>query len=1561
MSVKGQNEVDSHVGYYLVDNGRNELEKNIGYKPGFFHSLRRKLIRNPKLTYLGGIFVLTFSIVCLLGYLMIQWDMGWLYTILLLLLSLIPVSEASLQIVSLCITKILKPFTMPKFLFEHGIPEELKTLVVVPSLLSSEEDIKNDVNRLEVHYLANSDSPLRFGVFYDHVDAPEAHMPDDETRLDIALEGIKNLEKKYGEGKFFLFFRNRVWSNSENAWIGRERKRGKLECLNRYLIEENNPEMILKVGDKKFLQGIIYIITLDADTELPKDTARQLVETIAHPLNTPRLSKNNKIERGYTIIQPRVTPDISHSRDTLFSRIFSDAQTINPYNQTVSDIYQDLMTEGNYHGKGIYDLHSFYTILDKCFPEELLLSHDLLEGSHVRVGFASDIILTDQFPQDYYSWSKRMHRWMRGDWQIVDWIFPRVPCGISEKKNNPLGLMGRWKILDNLRRSLLPVTLLSILFIAFFVSNHPSFWAGFVLLVFFIPTLGLLLFTSLKSLRGILLSGRDLLNHAQRAIVNISLLPQQAALSLDVILRTLYRRFSKKKLLEWQTYKAKSNVSNLNRFVLQMGWVSLFGLVIFDLVFIFHPIAIVVAIPFCFLWLVAPVVVRVLDQLRVPRADKEISSGDKLFLRMMGRKTWRYFDDFVGPQSHWLPPDNYQSALTVEVAQRTSPTNIGLWMLAVLAANDLKYITSDNVLEKLLATFESFKRLEMYEGHFLNWYDIQNLRPLYPRYVSTVDSGNLLASFWALEQGLYQLIEAPLLPLSVINGIKDTFYLLAHNGSDRTKLQQLEAVLNAPIEDPSALIQVIRKLNREANALSDQAKGEEGYWAKKLEEQLNEFDLVSKRYYGWLDILIDLDSKTLDSIHPQANLWLTEIFKSHVSLKALAELALPEPLQLLLDEIEKNSSTSASHKVLFNKLQDSIHTAQWLAGEKIGQFKEIIADLNQLCNGLNMHFLYNKERKLFSIGYHVDDCRLDNSYYDLLASEARIASFVAIAKNDVPLEHWWALGRPYGYVYGRHVLMSWGGTMFEYLMPLLFKNLYPDSLMGKACADAVACQAIYGERRGIPWGISEAAYSAIDIHRIYQYRSFGVPGLGFKRGLEEDLVVSPYSTALALAIDPKKAIKNLRELDQREKLLANYGYYESIDFTRQSAPHGKRGVIVYAFMAHHQGMSLLAINNILNDNILRRRFHANPRVCGMESLLYEKPPVLPPISQGSRKEIPISRLTPFTPLPIMGLTDTPHSSVPKVDLLSNSSYSVMTTNSGGGQSCWKNIDITRWRSDTTSDYWGSYLYIKDLATKQFWSTGFQPTAVKPKRYAVSFKADRTEFKRLDNQIESNLDIVVSPEDDVEIRLLSLRNLSKVSREIEITSYMELVLAPHAADAAHPSFNKMFIETEFVKDIQALLAFRRKRAPDDPEIFAGHIMASTTISLPLEFETDRDQFVERGNTLAHPAAMNKRLSNSQGFVLDPIFSLRHRVSLAPGETVQVAFVTVISDNRDKTLSLLSKYADLASSQRALEMAWAHSQLELRHLRVHQEEIQLYQKLAGRILYPHSQLRPSFDHF
>lgn len=1562
----GKGPIASHVGYYLVDQGKQDFKKMLGYQPDWAHFFRQKIMRHPSLLYFGSILILILSIEWVLASILSLGGVEIGPKILLLIFSLLPASELCIQFLNIFAAKILHPSILPKLSFENAVPENLKTLIVVPSLLISEENINENVSQIEIHYLANSDKAFKFGIFYDHVDAPQKQMQNDQRLLEFAINKIQSLETKYGAGKFFLFFRDRSWSQSESAWIGRERKRGKLECLNEFLMEENCPELILKVGRKEDLAGIKYVITLDADTSLPKEVARKLVETISHPLNTPIMGKDGKLIRGYTIIQPRIGTDLACARSTFFTQIFSDVQSANPYTQAVSDVYQDLMSEGSYHGKAIYDVASFYKILHHIFPNEHILSHDLIEGVHARVGYASDIVLSDMFPQDYSVWSKRQHRWIRGDWQIIDWIFSFVPSQGKEKIKNALSYFSRWKIFDNLRRSLVPIASLLLLLTAFFTSSQAWFWSLFIFIAYLGPVICMMSLNAIGGLKKLYFSRKDLWHQAIRTLINLALLPQQAYVSFDAIMRVAYRRrISKKKLLEWETFSPLSTTKGHKKFIQNLYWISLFALLLFGIILLINPSAMLAAGSYCLIWALAPLTVAILDKPRLAEPSDQFTAEENRFLRAIARRTWRYFDDFVGPQTNWLPPDNYQSALNVEVAMRTSPTNIGLWMLAVTAAHDFKYITTDDVIDRLTATFRSFKKLEMYEGHFLNWYDIQTLKPLFPRYVSTVDSGNLLASFWTLEQAIYQIANESLLSNSIFKGLKDTFEM-GDPGPEKTKeITSLNALRELLNRSYSSLYEIQGFLDKSLDfvqeVLTQKFDDHQMYWFKQLQEELFSWSSISKRYFSWLHLLKKTSKEELEGLHPDALMWLKEIEDEEFSLKEIASGEMPKPLQQLLKSLDEKSKDSTLYKALLNQIDENYRTAQWLAGEKLGEINEILSDLNTLCDGLNMRFLYNEERKLFSIGYQVDNCRLDSSYYDLLASEARIASFVAIAKDDVPLEHWWALGRPYGYLYGRDVLMSWGGTMFEYLMPLLFKNIYPDSLMTEACRNAVACQRIYGDKRGIPWGISEAAFSAIDTHKIYQYRSFGVPGLGFKRGLEEDLVVSPYSTALALSIDPKAALQNLKRLEsKRYDLLGDYGYYESIDFTRQQARHGERGVVVYAFMAHHQGMSLLAIDNVLNNNILRKRFHANPRICGMESLLYEKAPVFPTIAKGSRKTIPISRLPPFPAVPIMGIAETPHGSAPKVNILSNGVYSVMITNSGGGYSTWKDFDITRWRADVTLDNWGSFCYIKDVHSGDFWSVGFHPTCRRSKKYTVSFKADRTEIQRLDAQMETDLEVVVSPEDDAEIRLLTLANLSKQKREIELTSYSELALAPHAADAAHPSFNKMFIETEALQDLPAVLAFRRLRGPEDRPLFAGHIVAGHETSLQaIQFETDRLKFIGRGRTLNYPASMDGKLSNSQGYVLDPIFSLRYRISLAPGQRQQVAFITVVSESREKTIALLKKYTDPSLSHRAIEMAWAHAQLELRHLRIHQEEAQLFQKLASRILYPHAQLRPSAD--
>lgn len=1556
LACQGQTPLSRHVGFYLIDEGLQQLQNQIHYGRTLYERLKNSMLTYAVPIYLGCIIFFTLLLESSLFFLCIYlWDMDLFLSLLLSALALVSVSECTIQAINLLFTRLFPPFLLPKMAFATGIPEELATLVIVPTLLSSPQEIEEIIDKLEIHYLANTEACLHFGIFFDLLDAPQSTMSEDAALLELAKDKMLSLENTYGD-KFFLFYRKRVWSTSEEAWIGWERKRGKLECLNRFLIGDNDSRTLLLVGDRDNLKRIRYVITLDSDTILPKDTARQLIEAIAHPLNSAKWSSKG-MERGYTIIQPRIGNLVTSATQTWFSRLFSDVSNANPYTQAISEIYQDLTHEGTYHGKGIYDLHAFHHLLTGRFPQERLLSHDLIEGCYARVGFASDIILLDSFPSTYVSWMRRQHRWIRGDWQIIDWLFSQPPAG-RLWCSSALSLINRWKIFDNLRRSLLAPATIALLLCSWLFAPVPLFWSILVTSAYFLPSVGLFLYNILTSLRHCLLYSRELALGLIRTAVNVSFLPHQALLAVDAITRVFFRRWiSHRHLLEWAPNHRSTGAIEKNLFI-SLSIISLSSFALLAAIFMVNPEGFWSATPFCVLWILLPLIVYALQLPYCSEQQRQLSSEDRLFLLTCARKTWRFFDEFMGPQTNWLPPDNYQSALIVEVAMRTSPTNIGLALLAILAAYDFKYISCDQMITRIFATFQTLKKLETYEGHLLNWYDIQHLQPLFPRYVSTVDSGNFLASLWALEQGIQQMVTAPLLPYSLLEGLNNTFSMIFIPSGRESLITPLKPVQHALARCPTDLPTLIDAIETAIQAVEEFLRHDQTlpcfYEVKQLEKELQDWQSICARYFSWVKVVNRLTYEEGGEIANYVKQVLTD---NGLSLAQLSTGPIPSPLTGLLQAMQQHDYTA------YTALTAALEHSKRLAREKYSESIECLRDLHGICDSLDMSFLYDPERKLFTIGFHVDDRKSDSSYYDLLASEARIASLVAIAKGDVPLKHWWALGRPYNNVNGKNVLLSWGGTMFEYLMPLLFHPFYKDSLLGAACEGAVSCQISYGKKRGIPWGISESAYSALDARNTYQYRSFGVPGLGFKRNLEQDLVVSPYSSALALAVQPIEAIKNLRLLSSDKhslNLFGDYGFYESIDFSRQKSSHGPRGVVIFAFMAHHQGMSLLAFDNILNNSPMTQRFLANPYVGGVEPLLYELIPVNPAVAKGSHREIPISRLTPFSSRPIMGMVDTPHSIIPKVNLLSNSEYSLMITNSGAGYSRWKDVDITRWRADTTCDMWGSYIYLQDRSQGKVWSAGYQPCGGKDSHYSVSFKTDKVEIRRRCNGIESIMDLFVSPEDNAEVRLLTVANLSSEPRVIELTSYCELALAPHATDRAHPAFNKLFIETQAFPELGALLAYRRLRSPEDRPLYAAHIVTSSVASISaIQYETDRTLFIGRGNSVAQPIAMKGDLSNTSGNVLDPIFSLRYTLSIAPAQRIKVAFITAIASERDKAMALIKKYGEISSSERAMEMAWTHAQLELRHLRIHQEEAQLFQKLASRILFPHAQLRPSAD--
>ncbi len=1579
MATSATTDLTRHVGYYLADAGKAAIEAQTGCRPPLTELARRYVRKNSEVVYPSAVALISILVLWSLIDATASAKSGAVVLMSFTMLAMLPASEIALQIVNHLVIRQIPPRALPRMRFDAGIPEEFTTLVIVPMMLLTPDSICDEVAQLEIRYLANTDPNLLFGLLSDYSDAPQRDMPEDIERLDVAIQAIQKLSARYGPGRFYLFHRDRQWSKCEERWIGWERKRGKLEHLNRFLVGNPDPEQprFLRSGDPAILSKIRFVITLDADTQLPRDTARHLIETLAHPLNQPQLSPDGReVERGYTIVQPGVSTSLPSATSTRFSRIFTDATGLDPYTHVSSDVYQDLMAESSYQGKGIYDLRAFNSVLSDRFPESHLLSHDLIEGGHVRVGLASDIELLDQFPGDYLAYTKRQHRWIRGDWQIADWLFPTVPGPRDQRVHNALSFFNRWKIADNLRRSLLPAASIALLLFGWRFTAAPVLVSVFVGSVMLLPPLvlfGASISTKSDSEKNVL---RQLGISLQRAAICAVLLPEQAYTALDAIIRVMYRRIvSHRLLLQWETsQEVGKGAKKRERALQRLAAPPLCLGIICALFVIIHPAARVAALPFVGIWALAPMMIMWMNAPVRKWPAQSLSVEDQVMLRLVARQTWRYFDDFVGPETNWLPPDNYQADLRVEVAQRTSPTNIGLGLMANLAAADFGYITVDSLIDRTENTLKTMETMETFEGHILNWYDIRDLKPLLPRYVSMVDSGNLLGALWTVAQGLQELVSAPVLSPAALAGLQDTLRsmrpLQQHAWQDpdqiELRLLELENLAGHASQELKEIVHRVRLSATPASYLLEAVHRTETntnnavYWAEKVSDHVSQWSQIVDRYLRWVIVLEAPPEGGLLACGPDAHTWRRQALASSPSLRALATGNVPGLRELV--GLQRRSSEMHLSPAVCKWLDDlaaSASDAQRLASERLAECNAIINRLHHLADGMNMRFLYDATQRLFTTGYNVSDRRMDESCYNLLASEARLGSFIAIANGQIPVEHWWALGRPYGEAYGQKILLSWGGTMFEYLMPLLLTRSYENSLLDQACRAVVSCQISYGKMRSIPWGISESSYSAVDAQRTYQYRAFGVPGLGLKRGLEDDLVVSPYSSALALALEPAASAKNLRKLASLPHLEMHdgYGFYESIDYTRQQNQMGRRGIVVRSFMAHHQGMILSAIDNAINENTMQERFHRDPRVCATESLLFERIPSAPAITGNNPQQEVVPRV-PATVAPSpSGRVDTPNTAAPQTNLLSNGNFSVMTTNAGGGGCQWQNIEISRWRSDVTCDSYGEYLYLKNIETRAVWSATHQPVLADLQQYLVTFSSDKTEFCRRDGDIETRTEIVVSPEDNVEVRRVTLVNRSRQHRTIELTSYVELALSDHRADRAHPAFNKLFVETEMLAHQSALLAHRRPRSPSDPPIWAVHVSAADECDILPQFETDRAQFIGRGRTAKDPAAMHGDLTGTAGFVLDPIFSLRRRVTVESGQRIQIAFVTGAAASREEAVAIADKYSTLQSSDRAIEMAWAHAQLELRHLGIHQQDTQAFQQLAAHIFYPSALLRPS----
>nr|WP_198374723.1 glucoamylase family protein [Roseomonas rubea] len=1513
-------------GYHLLTGGRPAFEAAMGFRP----SLRRRAWQlNQALGIAGYVSAITIVAAFLLLLPLMALRAGGLdggVLALLAALGAIPALDVAVALVNRGTAWGYGPQLLPALHLRDGVPSDLRTLIAVPMLLTSPEAIQEQVERLEVHHLASSDGELHFALLSDWRDAPSERMDGDAALLAAAADGIAELNRRYGPApggdRFLLLHRGRRWNEGEGRWLGWERKRGKLHELNRLLRGATDTSFIQAAERPPVVpEGVRYVITLDADTRLPRDTVRRLIGKMAHPLNRPRLDpRARRVVEGYAVLQPRVTPSLPVGREgSLFQRVYSSHSGIDPYASAVSDVYQDLFGEGSYAGKGIYDVDAFEAALAGRVPEAALLSHDLFEGIFARAGLATDVEVVEEFPARYDVSALRQHRWARGDWQLLPWILGRAPRpagGGPEAAAVPA--IGRWKMLDNLRRTLsAPATMLAFLTGWTLPFRAALVWTAFLLATIVVPPLIPAISAVLPRRRGLTVRshlralGVDVRLALGLSLLVLTFLAHQAWLMADAILRTLVRLFvTRRHLLEWVT-AAQATIecrSDLLAFDRRMAGALATGGLTILVASLSGQGTWPLAAPFALLWIASPAIAWWASRSPPAGGRLMVPEADARALRLIARRTWRFFEAFVTANDNMLPPDNFQEDPKPVVAHRTSPTNIGLYLLSVLSARDFGWLGTADALERLEATLATMGRLQRFHGHFYNWYDTRDLRPLDPRYVSTVDSGNLAGHLIVVANACREWRDVPMSADARIAGIADALDVTRDECIRIRDGRRTQTVTWQQLDDALATFttDTRRKL----------PEGESV--AERLARLAVQAEVV-------VDIAAALAAERGDDAGAEVLSWL-----------ATAQRA--------IESHRRDLGAAAG--------PDAAMRSRLLALEEAARTTALAMEFG---------FLLDQDRKLLAIGYQVPEGRLDPSCYDLLASEARLASFFAIAKGDVPTRHWFRLGRAVTPVASGAALISWSGSMFEYLMPSLVMRAPGGSLIEQTNRLIVRRQVEHGRTLGVPWGISESAYNARDLELTYQYSSFGVPSLGLKRGLGENTVVAPYATGLATMVDPVAAALNFRRLAE-VGALGRHGFREALDYTAIRVPEGQEVAIVRAFMAHHQGMTIVAIADALLDGGMRARFHAEPIVQATELLLHERTPrdvtIMPSWIADTHPAVRLKEIEPPGGRRYTSAQD----AAPATHLLSNGRYTVMLTAAGSGQSLWRGRAVTRWREDATCDDLGSYIFMRDVASNEVWSAGFQPCGDEPDGYDVVFHEDRAEFTRRQGSLTTTLDVVVSAEDDAEVRRVAILNTGTRMREIELTSYAELVLGGQAADVAHPALSKLFVETEHLADIGAILATRRRRSPAEPEIWAAHlaVVDGQAVGRP-EIETDRARFLGRGASIRRPIVMMDRrsLSNTVGTVLDPVFALRRRVRIPPGAVARVTFWTIAASSRDTLLELVDKHQDAAGFERAATLAWTQAQVQLHHLGIDSAEAGLFQRLAGHLIYATPILRPSSE--
>ena len=1313
-------------------------------------------------------------------------ELAWTGWVALLLMAF-PASEAVAALIHRLVAESTRIQPLARLDFTAGIPAEHRVLVVMPCMLASPGGNRELAHRLCLHWLASRETHAQFALLSDWADADSENLPGDQALLDDALENIRVLNRSYpaSEGappRFILLHRPRSWCATEGRWIGWERKRGKLEMLLRQ-IAEGSTQFSQLGADMQLAEGIRYVLTLDSDTGLPAGSLRDLVSIAAHPLNAPQIDPvRGRVTAGYGILQPRVvTPLPSPGERSPFHAMFAGQGGLEPYSSGVSDLYQDLFGMGSFTGKGLLHVGAVHAVLDRRLPEGTVLSHDLLEGSIARCGYVGDVVLMEEHPHHAGVAASRVHRWTRGDWQLLPLMLRAGRFGIDT--------LGLWRMADNLRRSL--VAPASVLLLAWVIATAALPLAtalGFVIA-------GLLAGPLLGALAGLVPTRRgiawlhffdtgvrDVLRGLAATAWQFSQLFAQAAMMLDAITRALWRMaVSRRKLLEWTT-AAQAQASarySLTAFLRHHGASSALCLLLaLAACWSPHPWA---GPALFLLWALAPLTAWWSS---VPAAAQQsLADDDRSYLTTLAQQTWLFFERCVVAEDNHLPPDNLQMEPQPTVAHRTSPTNIGMYLLAVACAREFEWISTAELIRRMEATLGTVERLTKHRGHLLNWYDTRTLEVLAPAYVSTVDSGNLAGHLLAVAQAARQL-----------------------GAREKTPAEQL-----ARLED-------------------------------------------------------------------------------------------------------------------------------------------IAARCDRLCMAMDFSGLYNPKRHLFHIGLRVHEHALDASYYDLMASESRLTSFLAIAKGDVPRRHWQALGRSFLTVGITPGLKSWSGSMFEYLMPSLVMCEPDQGLLHISGLAAVMEQQAYGEAQHLPWGVSESAYFGQDHTLAYQYSPFGVPRLALRRTPPSDRVVAPYASVMAAMFTPREAVDNLRQLEMAGARGA-YGFVDAIDFTVARQPGAQALSVVNTFMAHHQGMSLVALCNLLCREAPRRWFSSAPLIQAHESLLHEKTP-RQIINSADPRTLPEPDELREDALYHSRDVDPAASGWQPTQLLSNGNYSVALRANGAGVSRWRGKNITRWRDDLLRDAYGSFIYLRLAGRDRVASLTSHPAPHPDWTYKATFLADRVEFQAKSAELEASTTVLVSPEDDTELRSVTLLNLSAHEITLDLVSCFEAVLADPRADEAHPAFSNLFIDTRWHAPWRALMVMRKPRLQGDPAMAVTHFLAAADADVrSVHPVADRRSFLGRNRLPAHPMLLAQATPDDGAPVngLDPVAGLRIRLRIAAGDVARLSFATAAADNSDELLERIDKYLQPMHVERATRMAATLAQVRLRDLGVAPERNAALQDINTALMY------------